>query len=377
MNNFELVGGLLTKQKNMRLKLILPAAIAIMCSCTKESQKVGVMTDMNGTYKKPLYLNYLNGNYEPNDTATLGSDGVYYFDFKNKQMGYYQLLTQEGKSFSFIFDSTMVLKINSLSASLDKVTYTETKSMSKLQESDVVINRVKQAVEKLNSAHISNTINTLPTAKRDSLIRQIEMVKNEGRLLIDSILKKDNYGFITINVVSKCLDNNLIYNIVTDFDHIFGMTERLNSRYPENASATGFRQKIENIKPIIRKMETLKPGNICIDLKLMATDSSMVQYLPMKKKIFMIHSFNNKLGLEEYFSTVIYPLSAKGYEIIDALTDSLPKTAATKWKNGLIINPPNYFDGMPLPIIIITDENMKIVQNIPKMENLIEVMPQL
>jgi hypothetical protein len=361
----------------MKRGFIIPATFAILCSCSEVTHKTELIADMNGTYKDPLYLNYLNLDYEPVDTAKLGKDGVFSFDLTSMPFGLYQLKTKNGNSVNFIYDTAAVLKINSFTADFSNMTMTQTQSSKRMNECQTVIEGVRQSISKLYSWYGISDINQIKIPQRDSLINQISSIRKRGQELIDSILIADNYGFATVVAVRAGLDNNVLYNIITDNDKLSVMAQKLNNRYPGNNTAAAFGKSIEKIERQLKKMKNLELGSTFIDLKVMAVDSSIIKYAPNSKKAFFIHSYNRNLKLENHFRDIIQPLSNKGYEIIEAYTDSIVKEEKTRWKTGKIINPEHYFDDMPLPLIIITDDKMVIVENMPAIENLLELIPKL
>ena len=49
--------------------------LTLVIGCQKEAQ-IGILIDLNGTFKDTLYLSYLKNSFEVSDTATLRKDGV-------------------------------------------------------------------------------------------------------------------------------------------------------------------------------------------------------------------------------------------------------------------------------------------------------------
>ena len=71
----------------MKKYSLLALTGALLLGCSHKNEQSGVWIDMNGTYKEPMYLNYLKENYEKKFNKPFENENSkrVYFDENNAE----------------------------------------------------------------------------------------------------------------------------------------------------------------------------------------------------------------------------------------------------------------------------------------------------
>ncbi|MBP8790241.1 MAG: hypothetical protein KBH01_02280 [Breznakibacter sp.] len=362
----------------MNSKISLTILLAALISCHKPEPK-GVLVDLNGTFKDTLFLSYLKNNFEITDTATLRNDGVYYFNFSKKPHGCYKLIADSTHTFDFIYDQDTLIKVNALINDFGNASIAGSQSTILIKEATDLMKYYERDINTLFNQWQIDNIQQLPSAQRDSLLKQIETVREAYKKLSDSLINKNQGNFANIFIMKYKSNNISLYNIYGDYDRFNRIADDLLQKYPNNESSQGFKEQLNAVKPTIAKLENLEAGKKMVEIEILLSDSTFINLsqLTNQKKAVFVHSYQTGLEQQNSYLPLITTLKQKGFDIYEAYTDSLPVPSKVNWVKGTITKPNNYFNDLPLPIFILIDANEKILFQTPYLNDLKEQLPNL
>ncbi len=362
----------------MRVIITLTILLAAVISCQKPEQ-IGVLVDFNGTLKDTLYLRYLKSAYEQSDTATLRKDGVYYFNFSNKPYGCYRLVADSLHTFDFVYDKDTLIKINAILTKIEYATFSGSNSTKMVKEAGLLLNAFEKDLDTLfYQLQITNP-DQLPISKRDSLMRQIDTIRVAYKLLTDSIINYNQGNFGNILIMNHKSNNIPLYNVYQDYDRYNEVAETILAKYPNNETAIGYKQNLALMQQPVTRLKSLKAGRIMMEMEIRINDSTFVNLSQQKqhRKAVFIHSYSTDFNIQTSDLSVVQALKQKGFEIYEASTDSIIATAKESWTKGVINKPENYFNNLPLPIILLMEANDQIIYQTPYITDLKEQIPNL
>lgn len=361
----------------MRISYIFIVTVIFIQACTTIDKNNELIVDFNGLYSEPLYLNFFTGSFERQDTATLATTGIYSFNMTDKPHGIYQISTNKNRTFNFVYDCDTTFKINVLPSGIEQAATTNTETMMLIQELNNLKSNLHNDIQRLYSHYNITDSKQLYSSKYDSLNIHISKLKNAYKEAVLKINDKDSNGFSTLYLFDfKNTDNN-IFDILSDYDILYSRAQKLVSLHPDNPSANGFFGELTKLSTVIKNYKSLKVGNKLPKIEILTADSTVTALAIAKAKAIFIYDTENRIRLSDYYRNVVQPLFFKGYEVYDICTDIIVSDQQHRWNAGQLKKPDNYFYMLPLPMIIITDENNKITKNFTSINNLIEQLQKL
>ncbi len=368
----------LLNRNRMKSKISLTVLLAALISCHKPEPK-GVLVDLNGTFKDTLFLSYLNNNFEITDTATLRNDGVYYFNLKNKPYGCYKLVADSAHTFDFIYDQDTLIKVNALNNDFQNATISGSPSTTIIKEANDLMKYYERDIHTLFNQWQIESTQQLPSPQRDSLLKQIETVREAYKKLSDSLINKNQANFANIFLMKYKSNNISLYNIFGDYNRFNSIAEDLLQKYPNNESSIALKEQLKAVQPTIAKLNNLEADKKIVEIELQLPDSTFINLsqLTNHKKAVFIHSYQTGFNHQNSYIPLLTTLRQKGFDIYEAYTDSLPLSSKVNWVQGTITKPNNYFNNLPLPIFILIDTNEKILFRTPYINDLKEQLPNL
>ena len=362
----------------MKSKISLTIALATLFSCQKPDPK-GVLIDLNGTFTKPLFLSYLKHNFEITDTATLRQDGVYYFNFENKAYGCYKLVADSLHTFDFIYDRDTLIKINALVNDFKNATIAGSPSTIIIKEANELTNNFEKDIHTLFEQWQIEDPKLLPIAQRDSLVKQMETIREAYKKIGDSVMTKNDGSFSTMYFMNAKTNGISLYNILDDFEFFSQVADNILKKYPDNASALGYKEQLMAMQPTIEKMNNLKIGKKLVDFEIELADSTIINLSQQntQKKALFIQSYKTGLNNQNTYTHIFQILKQKRFEVFEVYTDSITPPQKENWIKGLLNNPKGYFDNLPMPLILLIDNNGQIMFQTPDANDLKEQLPNL
>ena len=228
--------------------------LTLVIGCQKEAQ-IGILIDLNGTFKDTLYLSYLKNSFEVSDTATLRKDGVYYFNLRHKPYGCYKLITDSLHSFELVVDCDTLIKINATYNNFANATFSGSKSTKLTKEAATISNYFENDIDTLLFNWQITNPNDLPLVKRDSMIKQIETIRQSYKILTDSLIDINPGSFANIFIMNGKPKDISLYNIVNDYERYNQIANAILSNYPNNETALGYQQNLIILQKTVEKIK--------------------------------------------------------------------------------------------------------------------------
>lgn len=361
----------------MKKYSLLALTGALLLGCSHKNEQSGVWIDMNGTYKEPMYLNYLKENYEKTDTLSIQKNGVYYIDFSTKPKGFYKLTTSGNNEFEFIFDKDTLLKINAIYSNFENSVIGGSSSTELLKQHNQLLAQYRADIDTLFIINKIAKIGELSDRKKDSLLSQISKITKAYRIITDKVIENNDANLANLRILSNRINDFPLYNITSDYEFIKQTVNSVVQKYPESESARHFNENLQSLHHTITKLNTLQKGKTCPKIEVMLADSTIfsTNTPSARRQIILIQNYNKQYDVAQSYLSIIYPLKIKEYDLVETFTDSITTPVVEKrWVKGIINKPKAYFDELPLPLIIVIDHDKKVLKQLSQLDELKDLL---
>lgn len=349
----------------MRLGIVCLSLLLLWNGCSKNSPE-GIWVDLNGTCRTPLVLYRWVDSLQPFDTARLRSDGVYLFQQKLLEYGYYRIGIDSVHGIDLIVHTDSLIKVNGRVGYLEETTFSGTHETRVWNQLKMVSRELEKGLNQLQVKMISPLSPTLSLVQKDSLFGLMEQMRTQYRNLSDSVLQHSSSGWVMMAYINSSAGNYSLWNVFDDYTIIYQNVANLRQAYPHNLQVAALMNRLEQVSAQMAVYRLLSPGQKFLNLSMTSAEGelwSLGRYIG-RRVIFAVH---DPFPSESYKKFKLREMEllrwkAKGYTLIAAASDTIAD------KTGWIERPLSYpvavldsigrvtLKGVDKPLVVWLDE---------------------